>query len=53
LSHCFPLRFPPNSRSNLLLYAYNPHTPQHDAARHGWENAMNGDELIGLPFEVD
>jgi hypothetical protein len=37
---------------NLLLYAYNPHMPQHGAARHWWEKAMNGDELIGLPSEV-
>lgn len=37
---------------NLLLYAYNPHMPQHGAARLWWERAMNGDELIGLPFEV-
>jgi len=37
---------------NLLLYAYNPHMPQHDAARRWWEGAMNGDELIGMPFEV-
>lgn len=37
---------------NLLLYAYNPCLPQHDAARRWWEEAMNGDELIGMPFEV-
>ncbi|HNQ88200.1 MAG TPA: PIN domain-containing protein [Verrucomicrobiota bacterium] len=37
---------------NLLLYAYNPHTLQHEAARRWWEGAMNGDELIGLPLEV-
>jgi len=37
---------------NLLLYAYNPHMPQHDAARRWWEGAMNGEELIGMPFEV-
>ncbi len=37
---------------NLLLYAYNSHTPQHSSARRWWEEAMNGDELIGLPFEV-
>ncbi len=37
---------------NLLLYAYNPHVPQHAAASHWWESAMNGDELIGLPNEV-
>jgi toxin-antitoxin system PIN domain toxin len=37
---------------NLLLYAYNPHVPQHKAARHWWESVMNGDELLGLPFEI-
>lgn len=37
---------------NLLLYAYNPHVPQHATARCWWEGAMNGDELIGVPLEV-
>ncbi len=37
---------------NLLLYAYNPHVPQHAAAASWWEATMNGDELIGLPNEV-
>ena len=37
---------------NLLLYAYNPHTPQHGAARGWWEQAMYGDELIGIPLEI-
>ncbi len=37
---------------NLLLYAYNPHMPQHDAAGRWWKATMNGDELIGMPFEV-
>jgi uncharacterized protein len=37
---------------NLLLHAYNPHMPQHVKARSWWEKAMNGDELIGLPFEI-
>lgn len=37
---------------NLLLYAYNPHTPQHGGARSWWEGAMNGDELIGMPLEI-
>ena len=37
---------------NLLLYAYNPQTPQHGAARGWWEQAMNGDELIGIPLEI-
>jgi len=37
---------------NLLLYAYNGHMPQHPVAKEWWEAAMNGDELIGLPYEV-
>lgn len=37
---------------NLLLYAYNPHMPQHEAARGWWERVMNGDELVGMPYEV-
>ena len=37
---------------NLLLYAYNPHTPEHEEARNWWETALNSQELIGLPHEV-
>jgi toxin-antitoxin system PIN domain toxin len=37
---------------NLLLYAHNPHMPQHTAARAWWEDVVNGDELIGMPYEV-
>lgn len=37
---------------NLLLHAYNPHVPQHQASAKWWEAAMNGIELIGLPKEV-
>ncbi len=37
---------------NLLLYAYNAHVPQHAAARIWWEAAVNGEELIGIPYEV-
>lgn len=37
---------------NLLLYAYNPHVPQHQRARAWWEEAMSSEELIGLPHEV-
>lgn len=37
---------------NLLLYAYNPHTPQHSRALVWWEACLRGDELIGLPHEV-
>lgn len=37
---------------NLLLYAYNSHAHQHEAALNWWERVINGDELIGLPNEV-
>lgn len=37
---------------NLLLYAYNPYTPQHDAARAWWSDALRGEEVIGLPHEI-
>lgn len=37
---------------NLLLYAYNPHAPQHELAREWWESVLNSDELIGMPLEV-
>ncbi|BCX47929.1 ribonuclease VapC [Haloferula helveola] len=37
---------------NLLLYAYNPHTPQHARAADWWRDCMAGEELIGLPHEV-
>lgn len=37
---------------NLLLYAHNPHAPQHAQAVEWWQQAMNGQELVGLPPEV-
>ncbi len=37
---------------NVLLYAYNPHAAQHDAARGWWERALSGAELVALPHEV-
>ena len=37
---------------NLLLYAYNPHAPQHEKASTWWQEAVAGDELIGLPYEI-
>ncbi len=37
---------------NLLLYAYNPHVPQHAKAAAWWTASLNGDELIGLPNEI-
>lgn len=37
---------------NLLLYAVNSDSPRHDAARAWLENALNGEETIGLPWAV-
>lgn len=37
---------------NLLLYAYNPHMPQHARAHAWWSAAVNGTEIIGLPLEI-
>jgi uncharacterized protein len=37
---------------NLLLYAYNPHVPQHAKAAAWWTALLIGDELIGLPNEI-
>ena len=37
---------------NLLVYAYNAGAPFHDAARHWWENLVNGTERIGVPWIV-
>lgn len=37
---------------NLLLYAYNPHSPHHDRAFDWWREALAGEELIGIPHEV-
>ncbi len=37
---------------NIILYAYNPHVPQHEAARDWWQNAVEGAELIALPHEI-
>ena len=38
--------------SNLLVYAYNDGAPQHNDARQWWEELINGDESIGLPWVV-
>lgn len=34
--------------ANLLLYAYNADTPQHDAAREWLEDALNKPELVAF-----
>lgn len=37
---------------NVLLYAYNAHVPQHEAARTWWQGALAGPELVAMPHEV-
>ncbi len=37
---------------NLLLYAYNPFSRQHEPARRWWASALQGGEIIGLPHEI-
>ena len=37
---------------NLLLYAYNPYSREHESARRWWESALAGGEIIGLPHEI-
>lgn len=37
---------------NILLYAVNSDSPQHSVALGWWENAINGEETIGLAWVV-
>lgn len=37
---------------NVLLYAVNESAPEHNRALAWWEGALNGDDLIGLPWIV-
>ena len=37
---------------NLLVYAYDNGTAQHDDARRRWEELLNGEEEVGLPWIV-
>ncbi len=37
---------------NVLLYAYNAHVSQHEAARTWWQGALLGPELVAIPHEV-
>lgn len=37
---------------NLLLYAVNRDAPAHEAARTWWEEALSGDEQVGLTWVV-
>lgn len=37
---------------NLLVFAYNGAARQHARARKWWEEALSGDEVIGMPWAV-
>jgi uncharacterized protein len=38
--------------ANLLLYAYNPSSVEHDKARRWLEEALSGSEPVGLPWST-
>jgi len=38
--------------ANLLLYAYDPGSPHHKAARKWAEGAFSGGELVGIPWQT-
>lgn len=38
--------------SNLLLYAYNTTSPDHEAAKKWWEGCLSGAEMVGLCYPV-
>ena len=35
---------------NILLYAINEDSPHHEAIRAWWQEALSGDESLGLPY---
>ena len=37
---------------DILLYAVNPGAPHHDRIVEWWEEALNGDETVGLAWAV-
>ena len=37
---------------NLLVYAHNPDSPLHGAARRWWEGLLGGAENVGVPWVV-
>ena len=37
---------------NLLIYAVNEEAPHHDVARRWWEECMNGEDPVGLPWVI-
>lgn len=38
--------------ANLLIYAYNPTMPQHQAAKQWWVDALTADESVGLSYQT-
>ena len=38
--------------TNLLIYAYDSDSKQHDASRAWLEDCLNGEETVGLPWVV-
>jgi len=38
--------------ANILLYAYNPASEQHERCRAWLESALNGSEQVGLPWQT-
>jgi toxin-antitoxin system PIN domain toxin len=38
--------------ANVLIYAIDKHSAHHKAAKASWEDALLGDEAIGLPWLV-
>lgn len=36
--------------ANLLIYAVNEATPNHQQAKEWWESTLNGTETVGLPW---
>ena len=37
---------------NLLIYAYNEQAPKHTEAKAWWEDCLNGEEIVGIPWIV-
>ncbi|MEM7698552.1 MAG: type II toxin-antitoxin system VapC family toxin [Verrucomicrobiota bacterium] len=37
---------------NLLVFAYQRNAPHHEAAKRWWEELINGDRAVGIPWVV-
>ncbi len=38
--------------ANVILYAHNEADIRHERAKSWWQNALNGDEFVGLSWQV-